>query len=55
MLLYGNRTVRDILMKDQLDAWAEKFKDRFRVVHVIGSRWSNNVRFGMGEPQVPRE
>ena len=37
-LLYGNKTVEDILMKDELDAWAKAHPDRFRLVHVVGNR-----------------
>ena len=41
-LLYGNRSVRDILMKDLLDKW-ELEHARFSVVHHIGSRFGYNV------------
>ena len=37
-LICGNRSPQDILMKDQLDAWAARHPDRLRIVHVIGDR-----------------
>ena len=45
-LLYGARTVPDILQKDLLDHWHDRHKDdrRFQVCYCIGSRW-NNVHF----------
>lgn len=53
VLLYGNRTVSDILLKEKLDEWAEKHHDRFRFIPVIGSRWSTNVRIGLKQPALP--
>ena len=43
-LLYGARTVADILQRKQLDQWHEQHNDRFKVCYCIGSRW-NNVHF----------
>mmetsp|Transcript_31212 Transcript_31212/g.42644 ORF Transcript_31212/g.42644 Transcript_31212/m.42644 type:complete len:202 (+) Transcript_31212:336-941(+) len=45
VLLYGVRTVRDILMRELLDEWQEKYQDIFKVVYCVGSRWTN-VHFG---------
>ena len=39
VFLYGNRTVRDILLKEQLDAWEKQYPERFKVVHCIGTRY----------------
>ena len=39
VLLYGNRSVKDILCKELLDAWAAEHPERFKVVYMIGSRW----------------
>ncbi len=39
-LLYGARTVADILQRKQLDMWHDSH-DRFEVCYCIGSRWSN--------------
>jgi len=36
VLLYGNKSPEDILMKDELEAWARRYPDRLKVVHVIG-------------------
>ena len=37
VLLYGNKAPQDILLKEQLDAWA-KANPRLKVVHVVGNR-----------------
>ena len=44
VFLYGNRTVEDILMREQLDSWAAAHKDRFKMVYVVGTR--NNIIIG---------
>ncbi|XRB04122.1 NADH-cytochrome b5 reductase 2 [Pycnococcus provasolii] len=41
VLLYGNRTVDDILMADLLNRWERDYASRFRVIHHIGSRYQN--------------
>jgi NAD(P)H-flavin reductase len=41
VLLYGNRSVKDILLKEKLDAWSVQHKHRFKVVYAVGSRWAN--------------
>jgi len=38
VLLYGNKSVEDILMTDELTAWAKKAGARLKLVHVIGTR-----------------
>ena len=56
-LLYGARTVSDILLREQLDQWHDSYdsncngnndnddsKKRFQVCYCIGSRW-NNIHF----------
>lgn len=41
-LLYGARTVADILQRTLLDDWHKKYgPDRFRVKYCVGSRWTN--------------
>ena len=45
VLLYGNRTVADILLREQLERWADEHPVRFKVVFCVGSRW-NNVYMG---------
>lgn len=37
VLLYGNKSVDDILLKDELDAMAAAHPERLKVVHVIGT------------------
>mmetsp|Transcript_33501 Transcript_33501/g.68504 ORF Transcript_33501/g.68504 Transcript_33501/m.68504 type:complete len:366 (-) Transcript_33501:98-1195(-) len=46
VLLYGNRSVKDVLMREKLDAWSQEHGHRFKVVHAVGSRWAN-VRIGL--------
>jgi len=58
VFLYGNRAVRDILMRERLDGWAKQYKHRFTMVYVVGTRWRD---FTIGactrnkkEPPPPR-
>jgi hypothetical protein len=37
VFLYGNRSVRDILMREQLDEWAATHSERFTMVYVVGA------------------
>ncbi|KAK9070149.1 hypothetical protein SSX86_010549 [Deinandra increscens subsp. villosa] len=41
-LVYANRTEDDILLRDELDAWAEKYEDRVKVWYVV----SKSIREG---------
>lgn len=43
-LLYGVRTVADILQRSLLDNWHDSYSSRFQVCYCVGSRW-NNVTF----------
>jgi NAD(P)H-flavin reductase len=38
VLIYGNRTLRDILLKDELDQLETDSNGQLKVVHVIGSK-----------------
>ena len=38
VLLFGNKTVGDILMKDELDKWAAAHPQQLKIVHVVGNR-----------------
>jgi NAD(P)H-flavin reductase len=38
VLLYGNKTVPDILLREELEAYAKKHADRFKLVLVVGTR-----------------
>ncbi len=40
-LLYGVRTVADILLRPQLEEWNTQYNDKFRAIVCVGSRWSN--------------
>ena len=40
-LLYGVRTVEDILLRPQLEEWNTQYSDKFRAIVCVGSRWSN--------------
>lgn len=47
-LLYGVRTVADILQREQLDKWHDQCAltdGRFQVCYCVGSRWAN-INFG---------
>lgn len=41
VLLYGVRTVADILLRETLENWRRIHPDRFRLVYCVGSRWAN--------------
>lgn len=45
VLLYGTRTVNDILLRELLEDWEDRHSDRFKVVYCVGSRWAG-VHFG---------
>jgi len=36
-LLYGSKAPEDILLKAELDAWAQAHPDRLKIVHVLGN------------------
>ena len=52
VLLYGNRSVRDILLRDTLDEWEERHPERFKVVHHIGSRFGAHSRAAKSRPAL---
>jgi NAD(P)H-flavin reductase len=37
VMLDGNRSMEDVLMKEMLHGYAQKFKDRFTFINVVGS------------------
>jgi NAD(P)H-flavin reductase len=43
VLLLGNRSVADILMRETLDRLSREFPERFKVVHCVGTRWAGIV------------
>lgn len=38
VVLYGNKSAEDILMKDELDSWAKAHPNRLKIVHVVGNQ-----------------
>jgi NAD(P)H-flavin reductase len=40
-LLYGARSVRDILLREMLEDWYLEFSDCLKIVFCVGSRWAN--------------
>ncbi|KAL3731857.1 hypothetical protein ACJRO7_028684 [Eucalyptus globulus] len=47
-LIYGNRTANDILLKEDLDGFAEQFPNRFTVYYVVSEpsgKWSGGVGY----------
>ena len=53
VLLLGNRSVRDILMRERLEVWQRQHPARFKLVFVVGSRWTSGVRIGLARPEPP--
>ena len=54
VFLYGNRAVADILMRERLEGWAAKYKDRFKMVFVVGTRWKDFIIGAKtSQPQKP--
>eukprot|EP00242_Pyramimonas_sp_CCMP2087_P013287 CAMPEP_0198218012 /NCGR_PEP_ID=MMETSP1445-20131203/66915_1 /TAXON_ID=36898 /ORGANISM="Pyramimonas sp., Strain CCMP2087" /LENGTH=261 /DNA_ID=CAMNT_0043894895 /DNA_START=549 /DNA_END=1334 /DNA_ORIENTATION=- len=41
VLIYGNRNVKDILLRDRLNEWQNEHADRLKVVHCIGTRYGH--------------
>jgi len=41
-LLFGNRSEKDILLRETLDEWATQFSDRFHVTHVLSDEDSKS-------------
>jgi len=37
VLLYGNKSVEDILLKEELSAWSKQAAGRLKLVHVVGN------------------
>lgn len=47
-LVYANRAVEDILLREELDAWAREYPDRFRVWYTIEVAGPENWAYSMG-------
>ncbi|KAA8546358.1 hypothetical protein F0562_002903 [Nyssa sinensis] len=47
-LVYANRTEDDILLRDELDAWAKKYDDRLKVWYVVGETIKEGWRYSVG-------
>ncbi|KAK4391138.1 Nitrate reductase [NADH] 2 [Sesamum angolense] len=47
-VVYANRTEDDILLKDELDAWAEKYPDRVKVWYVIQESIKEGWKYSLG-------
>lgn len=47
-VVFANRTEDDILLKDELDAWAEKYKNRVKVWYVIGKNLREDWKYSVG-------
>eukprot|EP00747_Dinoflagellata_sp_TGD_P209363 gnl/TRDRNA2_/TRDRNA2_82760_c0_seq2.p1 gnl/TRDRNA2_/TRDRNA2_82760_c0~~gnl/TRDRNA2_/TRDRNA2_82760_c0_seq2.p1 ORF type:complete len:141 (-),score=33.07 gnl/TRDRNA2_/TRDRNA2_82760_c0_seq2:65-487(-) len=37
-LIYGNKSPKDILLRDELDALAAEAKGRLKIVHIVGEK-----------------
>lgn len=47
-VVFANRTEDDILLKDEMDAWAEKYKNRIKVWYVIGKKLREDWKYSVG-------
>lgn len=47
-VVYANRTEDDILLKDELDAWAEKYPDRVKVWYVVQESIKEGWKYSVG-------
>lgn len=47
-VVYANRTEDDILLKDELDSWAEKYPDRVKVWYVVQDSITENWKYSLG-------
>jgi cytochrome-b5 reductase len=45
VLLYGVRTVADVLLRENLESWSSTHSNRFRIIFGVGSRWAG-AHFG---------
>lgn len=47
-LVYANRTENDILLRDELDAWAKKYPDRVKVWYVVTNPIEDGWKYSVG-------
>ncbi|KAL8231730.1 hypothetical protein R6Q57_001508 [Mikania cordata] len=47
-VVYANRTEDDILLRDELDAWAEKYPDRVKVWYVVAKSIREGWKYSEG-------
>ncbi|XP_076955284.1 nitrate reductase [NADH]-like [Bidens hawaiensis] len=47
-LVYADRTEDDILLRDELDAWAQKYEDRVKVWYVVGKSVREGWKYSVG-------
>ncbi|KAG6388732.1 hypothetical protein SASPL_150164 [Salvia splendens] len=47
-VVYANRTEDDILLRDELDAWAEKFPERVKVWYVVQESVREDWKYSVG-------
>lgn len=47
-VVYANRTEDDILLRDELDAWAEKYPDRVKVWYVVQESIQEGWKYSTG-------
>ena len=51
-LLYANRTLEDILLREELEQYASKYPSRLKVTHVISRHSANNQDLIAGQTSV---
>ncbi|CAM8942381.1 unnamed protein product [Rhodiola kirilowii] len=47
-VVYANRTEEDILLREELDAWAEAYSDRLKVWYVIETSTKEDWKYSVG-------
>jgi len=47
-LIFGNRTVEDILLKDELDQFKKNYPDRFKLYYTVDIKPEQPWEYGVG-------
>ena len=47
-LIFACREEGDLLMRSTLDAWAEKFPDKFKVEYILSDGWPKDWKYSTG-------
>ena len=47
-MIFGNRTVDDILLKDELDQFKQNYPERFNLHHTVDVKPESNLGYSVG-------